>query len=176
MAFITRSFSFISLSPPSSSSSPSPYSPPTSSNSRSKQPKYPRKDRFKPKSKRNYPNKQEQEQNLLTEVFKGRKDEECPCPSCMYPDVDSGGSESSSSSSSSSSSFDNHDIESEESLNIVGVEDGGKLLEQRKREAGGELKMKWGLAWLRGRGTRGRGYGYGYGYKYGEINTYAGVS
>lgn len=73
----------------------------------------------------------------------------------MYPDIDSGGSES------SSSSFDNHDIDPEESSNIAGVENGVKLLEQRKRGAGGgESKMKWGLAWLRGRGTRGRGYGY----------------
>ncbi|KAF7924238.1 uncharacterized protein EAE98_007289 [Botrytis deweyae] len=159
MAFTTRSFSFISLSHPSSSLPP--YSALASSKSRSKQPRYPRKDRSKSKSKRNDPSEQEHERELLTEVSQGEKDEECPCPSCMYPDVDSVGS-ASSSSSSSSSSFDNHDIDSEESSDIAGVENGGKYLERRKRrrEGGREVKMKWGLAWLGGRGTRGRGYGY----------------
>ncbi|KAF7890689.1 hypothetical protein EAF00_009004 [Botryotinia globosa] len=164
MAFTTRSFSFISLSHPSSS--PPPYSPLASPKSRSKQPKYPRKNRSKSKSRRNDPNEQERERELLTEVFRGVKDEECPCPSCMYPDAGSGGSESSSSSSSSSSSFDSHSIDSAESSNIAGVGNGGKFLERRKgrREGGRQLKMKWGLAWLRGRGrgreTRGRGYEY----------------
>ncbi|KAF7934043.1 uncharacterized protein EAE97_008403 [Botrytis byssoidea] len=164
MAFTTRSFSFISLS--HSSSSLSPYSPLASSKSRSKQPKYPRKNRSKSKSRRKGPNEQEQEQEqereLLTEAFRGEKDEECPCPSCMYPDACSGESEPSSSSSSSSSSFGNHNIDAEESFNIAEVENGGKFLERRKgrREGGRELKMKWGLAWLRGRVTRGRGYGY----------------
>ncbi|KAF7914163.1 uncharacterized protein EAF01_000569 [Botrytis porri] len=182
MAFTTRSFSFISLSHPCTSSSPSPYSPPASSKSRSKPPKYARKARPKSTSKykRNYAKEKEQEREreLLTEISKGRKDEECPCPSCAYPDVDSGGSEyfSSSSSSSSLSSLDNHELDSEGSLSIVRVENRGKLFEQRERRRGGELKMKWGLAWSRGRGRRTEGRGYGYGYEYGKINTYAGVS
>lgn len=169
MASTTRSFSFIPLFCPSSS--PSPYSLPASSKSRSKQPKYPRKARSKPKSKRNGP----EEQELLTEAFQRERNEECPCPSCTYPDVDSGGNVSPSSrTTTSSSSFDNHDMNSDENLNIARVENRGIFLEPRKRGGGSELNMKWGLAWWRGRRTRGRGYGYGY--EYAEINTYAGVS
>ncbi|KAF7945553.1 hypothetical protein EAE96_010320 [Botrytis aclada] len=178
MAFTTRSFSFITLSHPSSSLSP--YSPSKSSKSRSKQPKYSRKNnRSKPQPKRNYSKEQAQDQELLTEVFKGEKDEECPCPSCAYPVVDSGESESSlsSSSSSSSSSLNNHDVDSEESSNTAKMRNRSVFTKPRNGEAGGaESKMKWGLAWLRGRRMREKGCGYGWGYRYGDINTCAGIS